>query len=227
MAGLARIVATAGFTAVFAASAWAGNINTAGGLVDVLAPVGSPQVATAGQTFTPDATQTNLHSFSLYLRRPAPYGDLTGNPMTFRGYLAEWDAANEVVGSILFTSGNTVMPANGTPTEFAFPLALTLTPGNTYVAFLTILDLPAQPDSAFGMPFTDNVLAGGQAVFSYSETFGALATEAWITGDLADYDMFFKAIFRDPQAVPGPAALGVFGMGLLGLGALLRHRRAA
>jgi hypothetical protein len=161
-----------------------------------------------------------IDSFSLFLR------DRVGGAGTLdlRGYLAVWDGTK--AGALLFTSTTQTMNAAGTLQEFAFNTGgIALVGGLQYVVFLSISDLGLQPNSLFGMPTAGSVLAGGNFVFMNNGTnFGALFTSNW--SQFGNHDVWFKASFSSPTAVPEPGPLALIGFGLLGL-ALVRRRRTA
>jgi hypothetical protein len=93
---------------------------------------------TYGQTFTPDATQTSLTGFSLFLDRRL--GANTG-PLALKGYLATWDGSK--AGTILYTSDVRTKPNDNDLAEVAFATTQALVASQQYVAFLSILEINA------------------------------------------------------------------------------------
>ena len=95
------------------------------------------------------------------------------------------------------------------------PGGLVLTEGQRYVAFLSISNLPAQPEIAFEMPMSISVLDGEEYVFLNSGTdFSLLTSTQWDGGGVSGNDFFFKASL---SAVPEPSGLLLLGIGLAGL----------
>ena len=206
--------------ALVSASPGVGQIDTTSSNGGALSPFGAPDTATYGQTFVVDPAATTLSSFSLYLRdRRAGSGTLD-----LRGYVATWDGTK--AGALLYTSPTVTMNADGTLQEFAFDTGnLAVTPGDTLVAFLSISDLAAQPESTFFMPLAGNVIPGEFVFINNGTDFNSLFSSSWITGFNApvDGDAWFRASFA-ALGVPEP---GTWAMMLLGFGAIGMSARRA
>jgi hypothetical protein len=211
------------------APARAANIDTTGSDTGTLFSFGVPASTTMGQTFAPDATQTQLTGFSLFLR-----GLNNGQgPLALRGYLATWTGIGNGpghAGTVLYASDTRTMNGAGTLQEFVFTLSQALVAGQQYVAFLSVAGLDEPGESNFGMPKAGDTL-GGSARMVWADLDEAGLTNADWRG-LARGDAWFKASFATgpdggalpgQTAVPAPAALGLFGVALLGLG-LVRRR---
>lgn len=166
-------------------------------------PFGAPNSATYGQTFRAGADNI-LDSFSLFLR-----GRISGSgTLDLRGYIGAWDG--DKISSILYTSATQTMNAAGTLQEFAFSPNLALTTGLDYVAFLSISELPPQPESSFGMPRSvGNTITPGEFVFLNNGTdFSLLSQIPW--NNFFVQDVWFKASFSSDSVVPEPSAIAIW-----------------
>ncbi|WP_270937006.1 hypothetical protein [Falsiroseomonas oryzae] len=231
---IARLTAAAILGVLLAGGASASQISSlplpARDVANTQGPIGYDvdglAMPAAGQSFVPGAGQTVLRGFSLFLGQP--------DTAAFEG---EPNAATalQVVGTVvlasdpnapLFTSAPVpidtalISDDNGFYQEFAFSLNLNVLPGETYLAFLAVLD-PATgaASSTFGMPVVEDRIAG---MFMYRYE------GVWYPGNGGE-DASFLATFDDPRpdvTVPAPGALGVFAMGLAGLALARRRRRA-
>ena len=206
-------LATALTLASFTASA---AIDTTTIDAGTITSFGTSNTATYGQTFIPGAGDTNLSSFSMYLRNRAG----GSGTLDLRGYIATWDGSK--AGSILFESVTHTMNAAGTLQEFAFATDIAVAPGDTYVAFISTSNLAVQPDSRFGMPYAGNLIPGQFVYMNNGTNFSALTSSNW--ENAGNLDAWLKAEFNE-VATPEPASMALIGLGLAALG-MARRRRA-
>jgi hypothetical protein len=182
-------------------------------------PVGAPDASTYGEAFHTNGSDTVLNSFSMFL------SDGNGS-LNFRGYIGAWNGSN--VTSILYTSSTvSATPAGGT---FTFLPGIQLASNSNYIAFFSIADLAAQPAAQFYIPisypngdidpFTDgfyylnNGTDASQWTGSTWNSFGANVVDA----------QFVAELDAPVSAVPEPASLALFGLGIAGLGCARRKR---
>ena len=199
---------------------------------------GKPNTATYGQTFVVPSSDNVLNSFSFFLR------DLGGGAdLEFQGYIAAFDptiGVSRIVGSTLFESAVRSGPTTtATFTRSDFDVgSLYLTPGSTYVAFLSaaghfggISLLDALTSAGQIQTPVNDPYAPGHFVFSQNvDDFSLLSTVPWSSfdgGDLAFELRFAGGAEPSPGVVPEPSTVLLMGtgMGILLLGIVRRRRR--
>jgi hypothetical protein len=128
-----------------------------------------------------------------------------------------------MASSILYESSTRTMNAGGALQRFDFSPSLPLTPGSQYVAFLSIANLPDQPESNFGMPYGADQIPGE---FVYINNGTSLTQWTFMPSeqDLAGLgDVWFQASF-DLTPTPEPTTLLLWGTAMAGLGVARRRR---
>jgi len=198
-------------------------------------PFGVPNTATYGQTFVAPTSDNVMQSFSFFLR------DLGGaSDLAFQGYIAAWDPTvgfQRVTGPMLFQSAVRAGPSTtSTFTRFDFDVGgLSLTPGASYVAFLStsghFATIPVSvAASSWGLvPTSTDPYAGGGFVFNNSgDNLALLSTTSW--SGFGQSDLAFEMVFdngQSPSVVPEPSVvlLTGTGLGILLLGWSRKRRR--
>jgi len=163
-----------------------------------ISPIGEPNTATYGQTFTVPITDNILNSFSFILG-PDFYGGTA--PMTFAGYVAQWDGS-KATGPILYTSGTQTYTGPGF-TNYSFNTDnLSLTAGQQYVAFLSASNFFDGNTHLTYMAGTfSNPYSGGDFVYyNNGRDFSALTANSWTSTGGGFGDAVFTATFNVPAA---------------------------
>ena len=200
------------------AAASAGTVyNNYGGNSDYWHPLGFPNTATYGEVFTAPTNGDNvLDSFGFYIGTPIVAGDII-----LGAYISTWNGT--VAGAPLFSSGP-VDYANTAPSFLDFTTGgLSLTPGGSYVMYLSISDYYGQSSGQAYVSQGSSIAGLGGFVYNNnSGSFGDLQTVAW-SGPLSPdwaVDLEFSG-----GSVPEPGTLPLMGSAVLAvLGATLRRR---
>ena len=178
---------------------------------------------TFGQTFTVPAGQGSISTFTVKI------ADVDISTVTFRTYLAQWDAGtNRPTGAILYES-NDVSTVGLASQEFTFTPAVPVpvTAGQTYVVFGSTEQTVGDGALRWSRTPGDD-LAGGAFVTAGAGGPANWTARTWFPNA---YDTGFAATFQ-PAAAPVPTlsewALILFGLMLAGGAALYieRHRMA-
>jgi len=178
----------AGTALVAAGSTFADTIyNNFNGYSDFWHPFGNPNTATYGETFTaPTNGDVNLQDFGFYMGNPF----LAGN-ILLRAYIATWTGTN--AGTLLYTSADFDFANTGNDHITFSTGGLTLTPGASYVAFLSVSELYGQSSGEAFISQGDPTIPGGNFVYyNNGGDFAALFNRIWdTTGHKPDWAVNF------------------------------------
>jgi hypothetical protein len=180
----------AGTALVAAGSTFADTIyNNFNGYSDFWHPFGNPNTATYGETFTaPSNGDVNLQDFGFYMGNP----EVPGN-ILLRAYIATWTGTN--AGTLLYTSADFDFANTGNDHITFSTGGLTLTPGASYVAFLSVSELYGQSSGESFISQGDPTIPGGNFVYyNNGGDFAALFNSTWDATGLKP-DWAFNATF--------------------------------
>jgi hypothetical protein len=186
----------AGTALAAAGSTFAETIyNNFNGYSDWWHPFGFPNTATYGETFTaPSNGDVNLQDFGFYMGSP----EVPGN-ILLRAYIATWTGTN--AGTLLYTSADFDFANTGNDHITFSTGGLTLTPGATYVAFLSISELYGQSSGETFISQGDPTIPGGNFVYyNNGSDFAALFNNTWDATGLKP-DWAFNATFTGGEGI--------------------------
>lgn len=178
-----------------------------------------PFVPTVGQTFI--AQNAFLTSFSFFLSADA--NTVAADQLPFTAYIAAWDGTS-AVGPLLFTGPLWLGPSGVGQRYQASSNGIALTPGASYIAFLSVSGLGAPLDAMAAIELSDSNAAGGELVFAMNGDDLSALTQggAWASaGVQAQFEARFSA-----TTVPEPATFVLFAAGLAIVGIAARRRMA-
>lgn len=199
----------------FALTAFADTYNNFTGYSDYWHPLGYPNTATYGETFSaPTDGADFLTSFSFYMGNPYVAGDIV-----LSAYIATWTGTE--AGTLLYTSPS-VDYANTGDAELTFNnIDVNLTSGGDYVAFLSISQSYGD-SSGEAYVSSGGTIPGGSFVYNNnSGNFAELFSGGWSAGRSPNWAI--DAEFSS-SAVPEPGTLIPLGAGLLAMFAAARRR---
>jgi hypothetical protein len=180
----------AGTALAAAASAFADTTyDNFNGYIDFWHPFGNPNTATYGETFTaPTNGDVNLQDFGFYMGSPFLAGDIL-----LRAYIATWTGTQ--AGTLLYTSADFDFANTGDDHITFSTGGLTLTPGASYVAFLSVSELYGLSSGEAYISQGDPTIPGGNFVYyNNGGDFAALFNSTWDATGLKP-DWAFNATF--------------------------------
>lgn len=197
----------------------------------LIGPIGEPNTATFGQTFTLTGPDSNLEHFSFRFN-----DSINPDFVDFAAYIYAWDGS-KAVGPQLFSSpalSSTNNHGSGGLEQFEFSTGgLPLLFGSQYVAFISASNYFDGARGTSRWEYSDyDVYSGGSAAWhNNGGDFSKLTSEPWSStapgnmgGNAGGFDLWFIARFTSvPVDVPVPSSLALFGLGLAGITLFRRH----
>jgi hypothetical protein len=190
-------------TAINASASTYSNSND-----DSIGPFGQPNTTNYGEVFT-SATAGVLTDWTFFAN--------SGSGGNLDLVVSAWDGL-KAVGPSLYTSSNFAYTGGSKALTFS-GINTSITAGTSYIAYLTVANVSS---AASGVVIASSNSNGGIGNgFSFLNSSGidplTLST-SW--ANWSPLNMTFSANISDASPVPVPAAIWMFGSGLIGLGAM-------
>jgi hypothetical protein len=177
-------------------------------------------VPSFGQAFVDPSGYQDLDSMTFEIEND------NGAAFSYQAYVYAWNGT-AVTGSALFASPVETMPVTSgfQPITVATP-NLTLTPGQEYMAFFSVIGEGGSPGPTFWGAIVPNGYSNGGFAYSAAKNFGQL-TSTWSSGGTDD--MAFTLVFDNgaQSPVPEPSAAWLFLPVAAVAGLLVRRRKGA
>lgn len=170
-----------------------------------------------GQTFVAPTGAALLLDFHFWLSASPDFA-FQPEAVNFNAYIAQWDAVSGAASAPI-QIGGTVM---GTASQeyVSAPMNYTVTPGATYIAFLSALGVATNADAYAAIEMSDASYADGALVF----TDGAI-TDPWFeNGSSQMGSARFTANFSQTSTVPEPSSVLLVAVGMGGIALVARRR---
>jgi hypothetical protein len=189
--------------------------NYAGG-ASYYAPFGNPNTATYGETFdAPSSPDTSLQEFGFHMGVSAAPGDII-----LQAYIATWTGSE--AGTLLYSSP-IVDFANTGPALLDFhPNGISLTPGGSYVAFLSISqNYGASAGESYVEVGNTSIPGSSFVYYNNSGNFSSLFSTTWDeTGQTPNWG--FQATFTPGSVPDGGLTIAMLGAAMTGLSFIRR-----
>ena|SRR5271157_459063 len=205
---------------LFAVSGFAQvNYNNFSGYAQYWHPLGYPDTATYGETFTaPSSPNTNLADFGFYMAGPTTPGDII-----MSAYIATWTGTQ--AGTLLYTSPSVDYLNTGNAFLTFNTGGLALNPGGNYVMFLSVSQYYGQSTGESYISSGGATIPGGNFVYYNNEgNFNELFTSGWNAQGIKP-DWAVNLDFNSGAgSTPEPGTLALLGTGLIGAVGFLRRK---
>jgi hypothetical protein len=193
------------------------TINNFGGYSDYWHPLGNPNTATYGETFTaPTNGDTDLTSFGFFIGSPYASGDIK-----LGAYIATWTGSD--AGTILYSSPETDYTNAGDAFLDFTTGGLDLTSGGSYVMFLSVSQYYGLSSGEADISQGGSIPGGGFVYNNNGGDFSALTSSSW-SGPLSPNWAVDLEFTPATPTVPEPSSFLLLVTGLLTTAGALRRK---